>query len=108
VAAGCASLVFALGLLAVSPALHSLVHATPAGSTHTACTHHHPDTPPGDDADHTCAVVLFAQGLALSVQTVAPESSPVVWHAVDFPAAEEQLLAAPRYLLQPERGPPQV
>jgi hypothetical protein len=107
-ATGCAALVFALGLLSANPALHALAHGKPAVTAHADCTHRHADTPPNDDGSHTCAVVLFAHGFTLTLQTVAPAALSVGWHDVIFPAVEEQFLTAPRYLHQPERGPPLV
>ncbi len=100
-------LVFALGLMAVDPALHALAHAHPSDSGHVGCPHHHHADLPADDAqEHTCAVVLFAQGVALSAAAAAPEIRPVVWHQFSQIAVGEIFLTAPRYLLQPERGPP--
>jgi hypothetical protein len=106
-AAGGAALVFALGLMAVDPSLHALAHAHPHDSGHAGCPHHHHADLPADDAkEHTCAVVLFAQGVALTAAAAAPEIRAVVWHKFFPVAVGEIFLTAPRYLLQPERGPP--
>ena len=108
-AAGCAALVLLLGLMAVNPALHDLAHQS-ASADKPACAHqdHGPATPPADQTKggHVCAVTLFAQGLALATPLVAPDTTPVAWHDLIFSAVEEPLLTAPRYLHQPERGPP--
>lgn len=113
-ATGGALLVFGLGLMAVNPALHDLAHghAHEPAPTGCGCGHHHGVDPnaAGDpaDAEHSCAVVLFAQGITFAIETVAPASRPAVWHETVFAAVEETLLTAPRYLLQPGRGPPVV
>ncbi len=110
-AAGCALLVFGLGLMAVNPTLHDLAHghapdATPAPC---GCAHSHDEEQeagdPGD-ADHSCAVVLFAQGVALATPAIAPAAPPEFRSEPTSAAAKETLLTAPRYLHQPGRGPP--
>lgn len=106
-AAGCATLVFLLGLMTVNPALHALVHVQ--ATTGTDCQHGHSQPEPfpaGTKTGHLCAVLLFAQGLTHTAQAVAPVAPPVVWHEIYFTAVEEPLLTAPPYLHQPERGPP--
>ena len=108
-AAGCAALVLLLGLMAVNPVLHDLAHQA-ATAGRPACAHqdHGHATPPADqtNGNHVCAVTLFARGLALATPVVAPDATPVAWHDLIFSAVEEPLLTAPRYLHQPERGPP--
>lgn len=87
-AAGAAALVFALGLLAASPELHGLLHDT--------------------DSDDGCAIVLFANGVSAPLGVIAvtpPESS---WIEQPLASARDIFLTAPRYLRQPERGPPSV
>lgn len=85
----CAALVFALGLFAASPILHHQLH-------------HGVDASPDDG----CAVVLFSSGVSLALAVAAPAPSVADWQE-DRPAATtEILLDSPRYLLQPERGPP--
>jgi hypothetical protein len=113
-AAGGALLVFGLGLMAVNPALHDLAHghAHEPAPTGCGCGHHHDvdQDAAGDngDVEHSCAVVLFAQGITFAIETVAPASRPAVWHEAVFATVEETLLTAPRYLHQPGRGPPVV
>jgi hypothetical protein len=108
-ATGCAVLVLLLGLMTVNPGLHDLAHQS-ASTDKSACAHqdHGHATPPADQANngHECAVTLFAQGLALATPVVAPDTTPVTWHELNFPAVEEPLLTAPRYLHHPEHGPP--
>src|SRR4051812_12957139 len=87
----CAVLVFALGLCAASPLLHKQVHAGDHGSS-----------------DDRCAIELFATGTALPVVMLAPTP---IWRDHDAAVAAvvvEVLPETPRYLLQPERGPPAV
>jgi hypothetical protein len=111
-ATGGALLVFTLGLMAVNPALHDLAHghAPEPAPTGCGCGHHHGVDPhaTGDtaDAEHSCAVVLFAQGVTFAAEPVAPSTRPAIWHETVFATVEETLLTAPRYLLQPGRGPP--
>jgi hypothetical protein len=89
-AAGAAALVFALGLFAASPVLHKHLHG-------------------GDPSlEEGCPIVLFANGVSIAVAVTAPLPPPA--HPVDAarPAASEIFLDSPRYLLQPERGPPRA
>ncbi|MSU24117.1 MAG: hypothetical protein EXS32_09890 [Opitutus sp.] len=88
-ATGCAFLIFALGLLAASPALHGQLH--------------HDATLPTEDG---CAIVLFAGGVAVPLAVVAVPPSPPEWRAQVQVVSTEISLDSPRYLLQPERGPP--
>jgi hypothetical protein len=88
-AAGCAVLVFALGLFAVNPILHEQLH--------------HNDHSSSDDG---CAVVLFANGLAMPLAVHALPPPPAEWRQQAVCGSIESFFASPRYLLQPERGPP--
>jgi hypothetical protein len=83
-------LVLMLSVAAVAPSLHELLH-----DGHS------------DHSTDRCAVVLFAGGLTIATafallapKAVWPERRPV--------AIELIYLVTPRYLLQPERGPPGV
>jgi hypothetical protein len=89
VALGCVVLVFSLGVFAASPALHEQLHA---GSQAVA--------------DDGCAVVLFAGGVSLVVPVIALPPSSGRWTELPDSAFRELFLESPRYLLQPERGPP--
>ena len=84
-----AALVLVLSVFAASPELHDWLH--------------HGDAPTA--GDH-CAVVLFASGvsLALDAPFVVPPSA--VQHREPRALVREIFLASPRYLRQPERGPP--
>ena len=88
--------VLVLTVLAASPELHARLHA----ATDTE------QSSPVGDADHTCAVTLFANGLlALALfcllLLIAPLVRGSVVHAVDEIAA-----AYPRFRLVPAHAPP--
>jgi hypothetical protein len=87
-AAGCAALVFALGLFAASPNLHDQLHH---------------NTHPSDDG---CAVVLFASGVSVPLTATPLPAPPIEWREESFVSSTELILAAPRYLLPPTHGPP--
>jgi len=89
IAVGGAVLVLALTVFAASPALHEHLH----DATHT----HH---------DESCPIVLFASS---ADAPPAPLSAPIPPRATPLLApsiAGELFLSPPRYLRQPERGPP--
>ena len=88
-AAGSIALVLLLSVLATNPELHRVFHAP-------------------SDAGHEdgCAVVLFAHGVSAPLDTAILASSPAQWLAFSRPETAEIFLASPRYLHQPERGPP--
>jgi len=88
-ATGCAVLIFTLGLFAASPALHDQLHA----GSHAAW-------------DDGCAVALFASGVSVTPALVALPPPAVEWRELPCVVTREVLLDSPRYLLQPERGPP--
>lgn len=89
-AAGCIFLVLALGVFAQNSLLHRQLH----DATATAA------------ADDGCVIDLFAHGVSLAVVLDAAPPAITEWQA-DRPAiAPEIFVDSPRYLLQPERGPP--
>jgi hypothetical protein len=88
-AAGCAALIFALGLFAASPSLHEQLH-------------HKGDA----SSDDGCAVVLFAGGVSMPLVVTAAPPPSVEWNEQTYARSTEIFLDSPRYLLQPERGPP--
>ena len=87
-AGGAAALVFALGVFGASPVLHDWLHGQ--------------NTP----ADDGCAVVLFAAGVSVPLGAIAVTPPAAMWREFARPVAREIFLASPRYLRQPERGPP--
>lgn len=115
-AASGAALVLALAVFSASPVAHAWLHAFAAPATDTRCHHHtaaeapsaRPDAtlPPASLDDHTCAVVLFASGVDLPVAPFALTPPVLVPAGVSPVAAAELHLLSPRYLRQPERGPP--
>lgn len=88
-ATGCALLIFALGLFAASPTLHDQLHAGKHASW-----------------DDGCAVALFASGVAVTQPVVALPYAAGQWTELPGLVSNEVFLESPRYLLQPERGPP--
>ena len=88
-AAGAAALVFALGVFAASPVLHDWLHVQ--------------HSTPVDDG---CAVVLFATGVSVPLGAIAIAPPAAEWCEFTRPVSREIFLASPRYLRQPERGPP--
>lgn len=102
-ACGCAALVLALTIFAASPTAHAWLHDERPAHAHTNCPDH---GQPAAEVDHTCAVVLFASGVSLPVEPLAitpPVDLPV---GISPVTAAEVFLVSPRYLRQPERGPP--
>ena len=90
-ALGCAGLVVALTVLAASPAAHAYLH----DDDH--------DLSAGDPG---CAVVMFATGASLPVGPIAIVPPTTVTEGISPVTAAEVFLVLPRYLRQPERGPP--
>jgi hypothetical protein len=90
-AAGGAALVLALTVFAASPELHGLLH-TDDGASH----------------EEACAVTLFASGVSVPLTTIAVVAPEAAWPEPAPAAAEEIFVSSPRYLRQPERGPPVV
>lgn len=84
-----AALVFCLALLAASPAAHEWLHGEGVSG-----------------GDHQCAVVLFAAGVSLPLAQVPVVPPSAEWRPGHERAAAEIFLLPPRYLRQPERGPP--
>jgi len=87
VALFCATLVFVLGLMAVSPDLHHQVHQD--------C----------NEQNHSCAATLFAQGTDAFIPFIC------VYFSNDYSSGvilktECIVIALCPYTLQPERGPP--
>jgi hypothetical protein len=90
-AGGCAALVIALAVFAASPHWHERLH--PGQSV--------------GDGDR-CAVVLFAAGVSLPVVLTAASPILVQWPERPVATPLEVFLSSPRYLRQPERGPPEL
>lgn len=88
-AASTGALVLFLTVLAASPDLHARLHGDAGGHD-----------------DSGCVVALFGQGVSLAAGADALVVVPVEWQIAAPLPTEEILLAATRYLRQPERGPP--
>ncbi len=88
-AVACVVVTLALGFFAASPALHDQLHAGQHASP-----------------DDGCAVVLFAGGVSLALPLIALPPPSADWTELRAVVSAEVLLDSPRYLLQPERGPP--
>lgn len=99
-ATGCATLVFSLGLISASPALHAWVHGI------TAHDHHAHDATPSAPGERGCVVVWFAHGVALAVDTAVVTTAPWIWRDTPVLAADELLLGTPHYWHRPGRAPP--
>ncbi len=90
------ALVLLLGVAAVNPVVHAHLHeADHAG---------HDGAPAA--SPHVCAVELFASGIAFALAATAVASPRLAWHERPPVALAELYLTPPRYLRQPERGPP--
>jgi len=103
-ATGSAMLVFALGLMSVSPTLHDWVHRQPCDTAGSHAPSHKDPLPYG--ADHSCAVVGFAHGLTLAVDTVLPENPPIRWAPTLFPCPTGHVPVEQHEFLPPGRAPP--
>lgn len=98
-----AGLVLTLTVLAASPTAHDWLHASldsHEGADHT----HAPLT--STAPEHDCAVVLFASGVETPVAPLALIPPRVAAENISPVTAAEFYLVSPRYLRQPERGPP--
>ena len=94
--------VLLLAVFAASPTLHAGLHEH--GHDHAAQAHDH-GVPVGD-AEHTCAVTLFAQGaMALLVFCLLILARSNVT-GLTLRATDEVAVAQPRYRLVPSHAPP--
>ena len=100
-ALACAGLVFALTIFAASPVAHAWLHVQHQGC---AGDEGHETTAPIES--DSCAVVLFASGVSLPVGPIAITPPTEAVQAISPVTAAEIFLVSPRYLRQPERGPP--
>jgi hypothetical protein len=82
-------LVLMLGAASANAALHEWLHASAA-----------------DESGDQCAVVLFASGITLAAAAMAVAAPAAQWFEFTPQRVSEIFLVAPRYLRQPERGPP--
>lgn len=99
-AAGGAALVFALTLFSASPVAHGWLHEKGGRAHDTAST---PETA-GEESG--CPVEMFANGVSLPLE--APLAAPIGLFDLrpEARAPDFISLVSPRFLHQPERGPP--
>ncbi|MFO1447576.1 MAG: hypothetical protein U1F61_05420 [Opitutaceae bacterium] len=105
-----ASLVLLLGVLTVSPEAHAWLHALPDDGA-DACHHGHAHGShaphvPVTTSDEGCVVELFSQGVDVAGAACVLDVHPNLGVDGSAVAPEELHLSPPRYLWQPERGPP--
>ena len=89
VAIGSVALVLMMGASVVLPALHHWLHGDA-----------------GEETSDQCAVEMFGMGITTASSSLALERQTITWPAPVQPAQEALFLATPRFLRQPERGPP--
>jgi hypothetical protein len=105
-AVGAAALVMMLTVLAVSPQLHADLHAADPSHAHHQGpdhSHSHSETPHTDEG---CVVTLFAAGVTAAPAPVVVLAPTVRHTPATFSPRAEVFVSSPRYLHQPERGPP--
>ena len=95
-------MVLGLTLASASPEVHALVHRSDPVAD---CDH--PHSAPAQPQEHVCAVVLFTGGVELAEAIFLPLPAETL-APVAAAAYAKLCLPAPRYLRQPERGPPAV
>lgn len=95
--------VLALAVLAVSPDAHAWLHAHERNSRTAASDN--PSNAPDNDG---CAITLYTHGITAALDIPRLAAPKEDWW--QMPAAIQQALylSVPRYLRQPERGPPVV
>ena len=104
-----AGMVFALGLLSVSPAAHAHLHGHDHNDDHAHHSHDHAHDHPAPAAPHDdsgCAVTLFQQGVTTPLDLPFLQSPRAALIATLAPAPDSSPLPAPHHRLQPARGPP--
>jgi hypothetical protein len=95
-ALGAAALVLLLTVLAVSPQLHTAFHG------------HTDDCAAANAQDEGCVVTLFAAGVTAAHAPLVVVAPPQTYLRAEFSPHFEIFVNPPRYLHQPERGPPSV
>lgn len=96
-----AVLVLLLTGLSVSPQLHAELHD---------CGHDHDHPAPASipDSEASCVVTLFGQGITAGLAPLALPAPSSHFQSTIVTARREIFFCPPRYLHQPERGPPLV
>ena len=88
--------VFALAVFAASPDLHARLHAGDGAGQAT----------PVGDADHVCAVTLFASGATALLVFCLLLLGALLAAGIVLRAVDEIAAAQPRYRLVPSHAPP--
>jgi hypothetical protein len=99
----CAVLVLGLMVLAASPTAHNWLHS---GTPPHTCSDHAKSKPVPAPSEHDCAVVLFASGVDTPLAAITLSPPRLIARNVSPVTAAAFYLVSPRYLRQPERGPP--
>ncbi|MBW8781926.1 MAG: hypothetical protein JF599_08570 [Verrucomicrobia bacterium] len=94
--------VLALTVLSVSPDAHAWLHAHEHGDR--------PDSSAAPDLSHDdgCAITLYAHGITAALDIPRLPAPQENWVQVSASIQRTLYLSVPRYLRQPERGPPVV
>jgi len=104
------ALIFVLGLLAVVPEAHAWLHPRASSESHASTGRCHHDSDRGHthplESDAGCVVDLFAQGVEPSFAAFTLAIEFTIEAVTELSAPHDLRLSPPRYLRQPERGPP--
>jgi len=108
-----ALLVFTLGLLAVSPEAHALLHSGAHSGAALSLTHAHPADASAHDPHAThddlgCAVTLFSHGVTTPLALPHLDAPRITLLATLAGAPDTFHPSAPPHRLQPARGPPRL
>jgi hypothetical protein len=95
------ALVLLLNVLAASPELHAWVHGPQEAAQHTG-----PDHAPVGDADHECAVTLFASGVGLLLAFILLLLAQVLDRGQTLFSSDWLIVSRPHYWLVPSHAPP--
>jgi hypothetical protein len=98
------ALVLWLSVLAVSPELHEWLHGDAHAAEHTG----HDHAAPVGDADHACAVTLFAHGVEALLIVLLLVLARSLARSTGLRAADWLIAARPPYWLVPSHAPPLV
>jgi hypothetical protein len=95
------ALVLLLSVLAASPELHAWVHGHEGAAQHTS-----PVDAPVGDADHACAVTLFASGVSLLLAFFLVLLARVLIRSHALRSSDWLIVTRPHYWLVPSHAPP--
>ena len=95
------ALVLLLNVLAANPVLHAWVHGHDEAAQHTG-----PGHAPVGDADHECAVTLFASGVGLLLTFCLLLLARVLIRNRALLSSDWLIVTRPHYWLVPSHAPP--